>query len=268
MAPEAFDDWIKEQQRGLVTRADVLADETGQVSPAGQPGPEGKQIAVAQGCLQCHNVDTTRRSTGPSWLDLYQQTTKLTDGREIIADEAYMTESMMEPTVKVVAGYQPLMPNYQGKLTGPEAAAIVEFIKACGPTGPPRPSGGRAMTAPITTTAAPSSGAAFPKKSYLNDGTTIRSWLLTDDHKRIAIMYLVRSLIIVLFLGGIFAMVIRLELLTPGPDHHRRADLQPDVHAPRPGHDLPVHDPGHPGACSATSSCRSCWGPRTWRSPS
>jgi cytochrome c oxidase subunit I len=56
----------------------------------------------------------------------------------------------------------------------------------------------------------------FPKKHYLNDGTTIRSWLLTVDHKRIAIMYLVGTTI-GLLLGGIFAMVIRLELLTPGP---------------------------------------------------
>jgi len=130
MAPEAFDEWIKEQQRGLVTRADVLADETGKVSLQGSLAQMGKQIAVAQGCLRCHNVDTSLPSTGPSWVDLYQQTTKLTDGREIIADEAYLTESMMEPTVKVVAGYQPLMPNYQGKLTGPEAAAIVEYIKS------------------------------------------------------------------------------------------------------------------------------------------
>ncbi|MGZ6070434.1 MAG: cytochrome c oxidase subunit II, partial [Myxococcaceae bacterium] len=48
----------------------------------------------------------------------------------IIADEAYLTESMMEPNVKVVAGYQPLMPSYQGKLSGPEAAALVEYIKS------------------------------------------------------------------------------------------------------------------------------------------
>ncbi len=47
------------------------------------------------------------------------------------------------------------------------------------------------MTAPITTAAAPPAGAVFPKKHYLNDGTTIRSWLLTHDHKRIAILYLV-----------------------------------------------------------------------------
>jgi cytochrome c oxidase subunit 1 len=52
--------------------------------------------------------------------------------------------------------------------------------------------------------------------SYLVDGTTIKSWLLTVDHKRIGVMFL--FFIILFFLvGGIFAMAIRLELLTPGP---------------------------------------------------
>jgi cytochrome c oxidase subunit II len=129
LAPEAFDEWIKEQQRGLVARQDVLADET-QVSLQGSLVQWGKQVAIAQGCFRCHNASSADPATGPSWVDLYQQPTKLADGREIIADEAYLTESMMEPNVKVVAGYQPVMPSYQGKLTGPEAAAIVEFIKS------------------------------------------------------------------------------------------------------------------------------------------
>jgi cytochrome c oxidase subunit I len=59
-------------------------------------------------------------------------------------------------------------------------------------------------------------GEVFPEHHYLNNGTTVRSWLLTLDHKRIALLYL--SVVLVSFLlGGIFAMVIRLELLTPGP---------------------------------------------------
>jgi cytochrome c oxidase subunit 1 len=56
----------------------------------------------------------------------------------------------------------------------------------------------------------------FPAHHYLNDGTTVRSWLLSVDHKRIAVMYLVLVLVAFL-LGGIFAMALRLELLTPGP---------------------------------------------------
>ncbi|MCI0573694.1 MAG: cbb3-type cytochrome c oxidase subunit I [Myxococcaceae bacterium] len=63
--------------------------------------------------------------------------------------------------------------------------------------------------------AAPAEGHA-PHKSYLTDGTTVRSWLLSVDHKRIAIMYLV--LILLAFLvGGIFALLVRIEHLSPGP---------------------------------------------------
>jgi cytochrome c oxidase subunit I len=58
--------------------------------------------------------------------------------------------------------------------------------------------------------------------NYLNDGKGIGSWLLTRDHKRIAILYLI-SISFFFFLGGIMAMLIRLELLTPAGDL-----LQPD----------------------------------------
>jgi len=56
-----------------------------------------------------------------------------------------------------------------------------------------------------------------PKKNYLNDGYGLKSWLLTTDHKRIALLYLV-SITLFFFLGGFFAMLIRLELLTPQGD--------------------------------------------------
>ncbi|MGE6758149.1 cytochrome c oxidase subunit I [Corallococcus interemptor] len=52
--------------------------------------------------------------------------------------------------------------------------------------------------------------------SYLTDGTTVKSWLLTVDHKRIGIMYMAWVLLFFL-VGGIFALLIRIELLTPGP---------------------------------------------------
>jgi cytochrome c oxidase subunit 1 len=55
------------------------------------------------------------------------------------------------------------------------------------------------------------------KPNYLTNGTTLRSWLLTKDHKRIAIMYLI-SISVFFFLGGIYAAFIRLELLTPASD--------------------------------------------------
>ena len=55
----------------------------------------------------------------------------------------------------------------------------------------------------------------MPARHYLNDNYGIRSWLLTKDHKRIAVLYLI-SITFFFFIGGIFASLIRLHLLTPG----------------------------------------------------
>src|SRR3982750_886998 len=60
-------------------------------------------------------------------------------------------------------------------------------------------------------------GQAAPKLNYLNNGTTLKSWLLTKDHKRIAIMYLI-SVSVFFMIGGLYAATIRLELLTPASD--------------------------------------------------
>ncbi|MGI8811439.1 MAG: cytochrome c oxidase subunit I [Pyrinomonadaceae bacterium] len=57
----------------------------------------------------------------------------------------------------------------------------------------------------------------WPERNYLNNGFTLKSWLLTKDHKRIAIMYLI-SVSAFFFMGGIYASAIRLELLTPASD--------------------------------------------------
>src|SRR5215218_5910310 len=56
-----------------------------------------------------------------------------------------------------------------------------------------------------------------PVRNYLNNGYTVKSWLLTKDHKRIAIMYLI-SVSAFFFMGGLYAGAIRLELLTPASD--------------------------------------------------
>ena len=57
----------------------------------------------------------------------------------------------------------------------------------------------------------------IPERNYLNNGHGLASWLLTKDHKRIAIMYLI-SITVMFFLGGLFAVGIRLELATPAGD--------------------------------------------------
>lgn len=61
----------------------------------------------------------------------------------------------------------------------------------------------------------PAEGPKLPERSYLNHEVSVRSWILTRDHKRIGVLFLV-AVSFFFFLGGIFAMALRIELLTPG----------------------------------------------------
>src|ERR1700682_1913379 len=67
------------------------------------------------------------------------------------------------------------------------------------------------------TLTAPLPGHKMPHEDYLNADYGVRSWLLTTDHKRIAILYLV-SITLMFVLGGIAATLVRIELLTPEGD--------------------------------------------------
>jgi cytochrome c oxidase subunit 2 len=128
MKADEFDEWMHDSRRGLADRQDGLPTSREEVSPAANLITQGKSLAATYGCFKCHSVDGTQH-IGPTWLDLYRRRTKLQDGTEIIADEAYLTESMMDPRAKLVAGYQNVMPSFQGRLAAPEVAALVEFIK-------------------------------------------------------------------------------------------------------------------------------------------
>lgn len=85
----------------------------------------GHEVAIRRGCLACHTVDG-QRHIGPSWRGLFGAMVPLADGRSVVADESYLTRSMMDPTVDVVSSFAPVMPTYLGVLEAPEAAALVE----------------------------------------------------------------------------------------------------------------------------------------------
>jgi cytochrome c oxidase subunit 2 len=133
-------------------------DGAGAVASAGEDADEssdlvalGRAIAARRQCLACHTTDG-QRHIGPTWRGLYGATIPLEGGRTVVADEAYLTRSMMDPLAEVHAGFQPVMPTYQGVLEAPEAAAIVEFIESLH-AGERAPSG---VTLPaLSTSAAP-----------------------------------------------------------------------------------------------------------------
>ena len=144
MEPEDFEKWVESEKRGPITKRDTpsppLAAPTEMLLAAeGTAAPsslkrsdmvtEGQRLAAEHGCLKCHSVDGTAH-IGPTWKDMYHRKEKMADGQVIDIDESYITQSMMEPKVKQVSGFPLVMPSYQGELSGPESAAIVEYIKS------------------------------------------------------------------------------------------------------------------------------------------
>ncbi len=127
MEPEKFDAWMTEARRSPVVAAAQDTPDAA-ASPIATLAQQGRTLAVEYGCVKCHSVDGTRH-IGPSWLDLYLRKEPLEGGGTVVADEGYLTESMMDPRAKVVKGFDPVMPTFQGRIPGPEVAAIVEFIK-------------------------------------------------------------------------------------------------------------------------------------------
>lgn len=92
------------------------------------PAEAGKLLMQRRGCNQCHSIDGTA-GTGPSFKGLFGEQIKLADGSQVAADENYIRESILEPSNKVVSGYQPVMPTFQGKLKDEEILAIIEYLK-------------------------------------------------------------------------------------------------------------------------------------------
>ena len=68
--------------------------------------------------------------TGPTMLGVFGRSEQMADGTTIVADENYIRESILEPMAKVVAGYEPVMPTYQGRIKDEEITAIIEYFKS------------------------------------------------------------------------------------------------------------------------------------------
>jgi mono/diheme cytochrome c family protein len=95
---------------------------------------EGKRLSQLYGCAACHAVTADAPSgLGPSWKGLYgSQRSYAKSVLRAVADDAYLRESILQPTAKIVAGYErgeAGMPSYAGVLTDAQIESILLFIK-------------------------------------------------------------------------------------------------------------------------------------------
>ncbi len=93
---------------------------------AATPEGRGERLVAQNGCAACHSIDG-RQGMGPTWQYLFGSQVKLADGSTITADEPYLTESILNPTLKVVRGFQPTMPAFS--FTPEEIADIIAYIQ-------------------------------------------------------------------------------------------------------------------------------------------
>jgi len=93
----------------------------------------GEKLFQDLACNTCHTGDAQAR--GPNLRGLLGRSVALEGGGTIIADETYIRESVLDPRAKIVAGFQPIMPTYQGLVTEEQLLSLVAYLKSlAGPT--------------------------------------------------------------------------------------------------------------------------------------
>ncbi len=89
----------------------------------------GEKLYKSKACVTCHSIDGSANQ-GPTLKGIFGKSEQMTDGTTIVVDENYLRESMLEPAAKVVKGFQPVMPPYQGLLNDKEVDALIAYIKS------------------------------------------------------------------------------------------------------------------------------------------
>jgi cytochrome c oxidase subunit II len=118
MEPTAYQSWLAGGGEGS------LAD-------------RGAALFQQHACNTCH-LDTGQ-GRGPSLKDIFGKPVELADGSTVIVDEGYVRESILNSQAKIVKGFQPLMPTFQGLISEEGLAALIEHVRSMSPTAPAAP---------------------------------------------------------------------------------------------------------------------------------
>jgi cytochrome c oxidase subunit 2 len=118
MKPEDYAKWLAGQDPASPMPAVSMAE-------------RGAKLFQDLRCVTCHGG--TLSALGPKLEGVYGSTVELEGGKTVTADDTYLRESIMFPTKRVVKGFQPLMPTYQGQIAEEDVLAIISYIKTLTP---------------------------------------------------------------------------------------------------------------------------------------
>jgi cytochrome c oxidase subunit II len=97
------------------------------------PVAAGAKLFQDLACITCHTQNAQGR--GPVLNNLFGHAVELQDGSKVTADEAYIRESILLPQAKVVAGFQPIMPTFQGLVTEEQLLQLIAYVKSLSQPG-------------------------------------------------------------------------------------------------------------------------------------
>ena len=109
MTPDDYKKWLQESTSGM-----SLAQ-------------NGERLFASMGCNSCHSGNAAAR--GPNLAGVYGSKLTLTDGSQVLVNDAYLRDAILNPSQHVTAGFAPIMPTYQGQISEDGLIDLVEYIK-------------------------------------------------------------------------------------------------------------------------------------------
>jgi cytochrome c oxidase subunit 2 len=109
LSPEDYKKWTEESTSGM-----SLAQ-------------NGERMFASMGCNACHSGNAAAR--GPSLAGVFGSKLQLTNGSQVLVNEAYLRDAILNPSQHVTAGYAPIMPTYQGQVSEDGLIDLVEYLK-------------------------------------------------------------------------------------------------------------------------------------------
>ncbi len=113
----------------------------------GSLASQGEKLFEKYACNTCHLQAPGAR--GPSLAGIYGKTIALADGKSAVADDNYIRESILNPTAKVAAGFQPIMPTFQGQVSEDDLLRLLAYVRTLSTQQPQAtPAGSTPSTTP------------------------------------------------------------------------------------------------------------------------
>jgi len=133
---------------------------------------KGEALFSQLGCVTCHQATADVKGRCPNLHGIWGKTQQMNNGVVVTVDAPYVRESILEPSAKIVAGYENIMPTFSGLVTEEGVQQLVEYVKSIGPapgvggsaptSGTPAPAGKAARPVKTPAAAAPAPAAANP----------------------------------------------------------------------------------------------------------